>query len=75
MERTVCGCEHFSDHGPKCPMGRPSRSPNFERAPWAWSHGDVLGRRADPTCSPREVLQTKDDYQPLDDHQAQRFEQ
>eukprot|EP00959_Pyramimonas_sp_CCMP1952_P022695 476727-Pyramimonas_sp.AAC.1 len=71
----VSGCEHFADRRPKCPMGRPSRSPDFDWAPWVWSNGGGLGRRVGPTCNPREALLTKGDYRPFDDHQAQRVEQ
>eukprot|EP00959_Pyramimonas_sp_CCMP1952_P445445 9326339-Pyramimonas_sp.AAC.1 len=30
---TVCPFEHFAGRRPSRPLGRPSRSPNFERSP------------------------------------------
>eukprot|EP00959_Pyramimonas_sp_CCMP1952_P137190 2870686-Pyramimonas_sp.AAC.1 len=43
-------------------MGRPSRSPNFNRAPWVWSHGDGRGHCADPNATPYEEQLTESDY-------------
>eukprot|EP00959_Pyramimonas_sp_CCMP1952_P350922 7352043-Pyramimonas_sp.AAC.1 len=39
-----CTCPSYADHGLGCPMRRPSRSPNFKRTPWVWSHGDGRGK-------------------------------
>ena len=39
----VCECFAYMNHRPRCPMGRPSRSPNFGKTPWNDSHGDGLG--------------------------------
>eukprot|EP00959_Pyramimonas_sp_CCMP1952_P440089 9213720-Pyramimonas_sp.AAC.1 len=47
-----CSCPDYADHGPGCPVSRPSRGPNFERAPWVWSHGDGRGCCADPHSTP-----------------------
>eukprot|EP00959_Pyramimonas_sp_CCMP1952_P143629 3006967-Pyramimonas_sp.AAC.1 len=54
-------------------MRRPSGSPNFGRIPWVWSHGDGLGRRADPTNHPPAECLTEADYQPTAErHQSDR---
>ena len=39
----VCECHAYMNHRPRCPMSRPSRSPNFGKTPWNYSHGDGLG--------------------------------
>eukprot|EP00959_Pyramimonas_sp_CCMP1952_P169096 3532230-Pyramimonas_sp.AAC.1 len=39
-----CTCPSYADHWLGCPMRRPSRSPNFKRTPWVWSHGDGRSR-------------------------------
>eukprot|EP00959_Pyramimonas_sp_CCMP1952_P395989 8296981-Pyramimonas_sp.AAC.1 len=70
----VCPCEHYAGRRPLCPMGRPSRGPNFERTPWVWSRGDGLGRSGDPTNRPPAEFVTKADYQPIDGGEVRRIE-
>eukprot|EP00959_Pyramimonas_sp_CCMP1952_P108781 2274621-Pyramimonas_sp.AAC.1 len=41
LYRNVCrSCPEHADHRLRCPMRRPSRSPNFGGTPWVWSRGD-----------------------------------
>eukprot|EP00959_Pyramimonas_sp_CCMP1952_P469579 9495177-Pyramimonas_sp.AAC.1 len=56
-------------------MGRSSRSPNFEKTPCVWSHGDGLGRKIDPTRNPPRRCLTKGDIQSLTEKEAKRLEQ
>ncbi|MCP4445192.1 MAG: hypothetical protein GY811_07610, partial [Myxococcales bacterium] len=46
--KQVCQCEPFKGHMRRCPMDRPSRSPNHGKTPWNWSHGDDAGNVHDP---------------------------
>eukprot|EP00959_Pyramimonas_sp_CCMP1952_P319506 6685771-Pyramimonas_sp.AAC.2 len=43
-------------------MRRPSRSPNFKRTPWVWSHGGGRGYCTDPNATPYEEQLTESDY-------------
>eukprot|EP00959_Pyramimonas_sp_CCMP1952_P393685 8249349-Pyramimonas_sp.AAC.1 len=43
-------------------MRRPSRSLNFKRTPWVWSHGDGRGHYIDPNTTPCEEQLTESDY-------------
>eukprot|EP00959_Pyramimonas_sp_CCMP1952_P321358 6724729-Pyramimonas_sp.AAC.1 len=45
-------------------MRRPSRSPNFKRTPWVWSHGQGRGNCTDPNRTPCDKRQTDENYLP-----------
>eukprot|EP00959_Pyramimonas_sp_CCMP1952_P046694 975370-Pyramimonas_sp.AAC.1 len=49
----ACTCPEHADRGLGCPMRRPSRSPNFRKTPWVWSHGG-RGYCVDPNAAPWE---------------------
>ena len=48
-------------------MKRPSRSPNFGRTPWVWSHGNGLGHCVDPSNAPEHDHLYEHDCVPIDD--------
>eukprot|EP00959_Pyramimonas_sp_CCMP1952_P168478 3520524-Pyramimonas_sp.AAC.1 len=58
----VCACFSPADRRSGCPMRRPSRSPNFERAPWVWPHGDGRGRAP---VDEQERVRTEDIWENL----------
>eukprot|EP00959_Pyramimonas_sp_CCMP1952_P378093 7920169-Pyramimonas_sp.AAC.2 len=66
-EGVCCTCPAYADRGPGCPVRRPSRRPNFKRAPRAWSHGDGRGRCTDPHKTPYLGQLTGGDYEQATD--------
>ena len=69
----VCVCFAYMDHRPNCPMKRESRSPNFKRTPWAWSHGDGRGHNVDPTNpnNPAHTHLSESDLIPINDTEVE----
>eukprot|EP00959_Pyramimonas_sp_CCMP1952_P409953 8591527-Pyramimonas_sp.AAC.1 len=69
----VCICFEYADHRLGCPMGRPSRGPNFCKTPRVWSHGNGRGHCADQNAAPYCDQLTEDDCDQATAHTISQF--